>query len=125
MRAALADLRQRAPGLEIDGEMHADAALSEKIRETIMPNSTLKGQANLFIMPSVESANIAFNMIKILGDGISIGPLLLGVAKPANILTPSATARGILNATAITTVCAQVYQAENKKDILQPRMLGI
>jgi malate dehydrogenase (oxaloacetate-decarboxylating)(NADP+) len=107
MRAALNDLRQRAPHLEIDGEMHADAALDSAIREKVMPNSTLEGQANLFIMPSVESANIAFNMLKVLGSGISIGPLLLGVAKPAHILTPSATPRGIMNATAVAAVTAQ------------------
>ena len=109
---------QRAPHLEIDGEMHADAALSPEIRDKVMPNSTLEGKANLFIMPSVESANIAFNMLKVLGDGISIGPLLLGVAKPAYILTPSVTPRGIMNATAIAAVSAQV-QNERDKDSLR------
>ena len=112
MRAALADLRQRAPNLEIDGEMHADAALSEKIRNEVMPNSTLKGQANLFIMPNVDAANIAFNMLKVLGDGISIGPILLGVARPAHILTPSATTRGIVNITALLSVEAQTEAAQ-------------
>ncbi len=112
MRAALADLRQRAPDLEIDGEMHADAALSEKIRQSTMPNSTLEGQANLLIMPNVDSANIAFNMLKILGDAISIGPLLLGVSRPAHIMTPSVTARGIVNVTALAAVAAQINDAE-------------
>ena len=112
MRAAYQDLRQRAPDLEIDGEMQADAALSEKVRHDIMPDSTLKDQANLMIMPNVDSANIAFNMLKVLGDAISIGPLLLGVSKPATILTPSTTSRGIVNATAIASVNAQVWEAE-------------
>lgn len=113
MRAALADLRQRAPHLEIDGEMHADAALSETIRQDIMPNSTLTGEANLFIMPGIDSANIAFNMVKVLGGGISIGPILLGVARPAYVLTPSVTARGILNVTALAGVSAQISETED------------
>ncbi len=116
MRSALADLRQRAPDLEIDGEMHADAALSEAIRHITMPNSTLKGEANLFIMPNVDAANIAFNMLKVLGEGISIGPLLLGVARPAHILTPSVTPRGIVNMTALATVGAQVQELGNGRD---------
>lgn len=110
MRSALADLRQRAPHLEIDGEMHGDSALSEQIRKDIMPNSTLHGTANLFVMPSIESANITFNMLKVMGDGISIGPILLGVAKPAHILTPSVTPRGIMNATAVAALGAQAEQ---------------
>lgn len=112
MRAALADLGQRLPDLEIDGEMHADSALSEKIRNDIMPNSRLTGEANLFVMPDVDSANIAFNMMKVLGEGISIGPILLGVARPAHILTPSITTRGIVNMTALATVGAQVCETE-------------
>ena len=108
MRAAIEDLRQRAPSLEIEGEMHADAALSEKIRKDIMPNSKLSGEANLFVFPGIDSANISFNMVKVLGGGISIGPLLLGVSRPAHILTPSATARGIVNMSALASVAAQV-----------------
>ncbi|MEC8665907.1 MAG: NADP-dependent malic enzyme [Pseudomonadota bacterium] len=108
MRAAIEDLRQRAPSLEIEGEMHADAALSEKIRKDIMPNSKLTGEANLFVFPGIDSANISFNMVKVLGGGISIGPLLLGVSRPAHILTPSATARGIVNMSALASVAAQV-----------------
>ena len=115
MRAAIADMRQRAPSLEIDGEMHADAALSEKIRKDIMPNSKLEGEANLFVFPNIDSANISFNMVKVLGGGISIGPLLLGVSKPAHILTPSATARGIVNMSALASVAAQVDKECNAK----------
>jgi len=101
MRIACMDIKQRDPKLEIDGEMHADTALSPKIREEIMPNSTLTGEANLLVMPNMDSANISFNMLKILGDGIPVGPLLLGVNKPAHILTSAVTARGILNMTAV------------------------
>ncbi len=110
MRAAFADIRRRDPELEIDGEMQADAALSQWVRDRVMPNSHLSGQANLFIMPNVESANIAFNMLRVLGDGVSIGPLLLGVARPAHILTPAVTARGIINITSIATVGAQIFE---------------
>jgi malate dehydrogenase (oxaloacetate-decarboxylating)(NADP+) len=116
MRAACADLRRRQPDLEIDGEMHGDTALSEDIRQLIMPNSTLKGQANLLVMPNVESANIAFNLVKMLAGGISIGPMLLGAARPAHILTPSTTTRGIINMTAIATVSAQVFEDDLKDE---------
>ena len=116
MQKVLCDIRARDPSLEIDGEMHADSALSETIRTNIMPNSTLSGRANLLIMPNVEAANISFNMLKVLADGISIGPVLMGVAKPAQILTPSATARSIVNMTALATVSAQAYEAEQDGD---------
>ncbi|WP_435642138.1 NADP-dependent malic enzyme [Micavibrio aeruginosavorus] len=116
MRAALADIRNRAPELEIDGEMHADSALSEAIRAVSMPNSTLSGVANMFVMPNIDSANISFNMLRILGEGISIGPILLGLAMPAHILTPSVTPRGIINMTALATVSAQVYETECSTD---------
>lgn len=112
MRKALLDIRERAPDLEIDGEMHADDALSEVIRKTSMPNSTLHGSANIMVMPNVDAANIAFNMLRILGEGISIGPILLGTAMPMHILTPSVTPRGILNMTAFACVDAQAFEAE-------------
>lgn len=110
MRAAYADIRQRAPDLEIDGEMHADSALSEDIRTGIMPHSTLRGAANLLVMPNLDAANISYNLIKMLADGITIGPLLLGVPKTANILTPSATTRSLVNVTALSTVGAQAFE---------------
>ncbi|MCC7305766.1 MAG: NADP-dependent malic enzyme [Alphaproteobacteria bacterium] len=113
MSSAYADIRRRDPNLEIDGEMQADLALSEELRSSIMPNSNLKGSANLFIMPNVESANIAFSMLKALGDGIGIGPLLIGTARPAHILTPSVTTRGIINVSALAAVGAQVFEEEN------------
>ena len=121
MRGAYADIRMRDRELEIDGEMQADTALSEKIRAEIMPNSNLSGQANLFIMPNVESANIAFNMLKVLADGISIGPLLLGVSRPAHILTPAVTPRGIINATALASVSAQVHEQDMQDENTQRR----
>ena len=112
MRAACMDIKQRDPTLEIDGEMHADAALSADVRKVLMPNSTLKGEANLLVMPNLEAANISFNMLKILGEGIPIGPLLLGVSRPAHILTPSVSSRGIFNVSALACVQAQVADAE-------------
>ncbi|PZO89092.1 MAG: NADP-dependent malic enzyme [Micavibrio aeruginosavorus] len=114
MRAATIDVKQRAPELEIDGEMHADTALSETVRKTLMPNSTLKNDANLLIMPNLEAANISFNLLKVLGEGIPIGPMLLGMAKPSYILTPSVTPRGILNISAIASVAVQANEEEKK-----------
>ncbi|WP_366656483.1 NADP-dependent malic enzyme [Fodinicurvata sp. EGI_FJ10296] len=107
MRQALATIRSRMPDLEVDGEMHADSALSEEIRRRILPGSTLSGQANLLIMPNLDAANIAFNITKVMGRGISIGPILLGMARPVHIVTPSITVRGIVNMAAIATVDAQ------------------
>ena len=108
MRRALEILRKIAPGLEVDGEMHGDAALSEDIRHQVFPDSTLKGQANLLIMPTIDAANISFNLIKTsAGDGLTVGPLLLGAARPVHILTPTATVRRIVNVTALLSVEAQ------------------
>jgi len=108
MRRALEILRRIAPQLEVDGEMHGDAALSEDIRRQVYPDSTLKGQANLLIMPTLDAANIAFNLIKTTaGDGLTVGPLLLGAARPVHILTPTATVRRIVNVAALLSVEAQ------------------
>ncbi|MCF8481414.1 MAG: NADP-dependent malic enzyme [Rhodospirillum sp.] len=106
MRKALALLRAEYPELEAEGEMHADAALSEEIRLRIFPNSLLKGSANLLVMPNLDAANIAFTMTKVMADGLAVGPILLGCAKPVHILSPSATARGIFNMCAIAAVQA-------------------
>ena len=107
MRAALAIIKERAPDLEIDGEMHGDTALDSKLRQKIMPNSALKNDANLLVMPNIESANIAYNLVKTAaGNGIAVGPILLGCAKPVHILTPSATVRRIVNMTALCVVDA-------------------
>jgi malate dehydrogenase (oxaloacetate-decarboxylating)(NADP+) len=107
MRQTLALLNQRAPGLEVEGEMHGDAALDERIRRSAFPNARLKGQANLLIMPTLDAANISFNLLKVAaGDNLTVGPVLLGAARPVNILTPTATVRRIVNMTALTVVNA-------------------
>ena len=107
MRRAYQLASQQFPDLELDGEMHADAALSEAIRNRTLPDSRLKGEANLLVMPTLDAANIAFNMLKVLGDAQNVGPMLLGVARPAHIVTPSITVRGLVNMTAIAVVDAQ------------------
>ncbi len=107
MRAALALVQQKAPGLEVDGEMHGDAALNTALRNKVMPTSTLINDANLLVMPNMDAANISYNLLKTAaGNGIAIGPVLLGCAKPVHILTPSATVRRIVNMTALCVVDA-------------------
>ncbi|UJW80208.1 NADP-dependent malic enzyme [Hydrogenophaga sp. SL48] len=109
MRETLAILQTNAPWLEVDGEMHGDVALDADARQTIMPRSTLKGDANLLVCPNIDAANIAYNLLKTAsGGGIAIGPMLLGVAKPVHILTASATVRRIVNMTALTVAEANV-----------------
>jgi malate dehydrogenase (oxaloacetate-decarboxylating)(NADP+) len=108
MREALAILREKAPGIEVDGEMHGDAALDPDIRRQVFPNANLAGQANLLVMPTLDAANISFNLLKTAaGDGLTVGPLLLGAARPVHILTPTATVRRIVNMTALLSVEAQ------------------
>ena len=103
LRAALPLITAAMPDLEVEGEMQADAALSEAVRSKAFPRSRLKGEANLLILPGLDAANISFNLLKIVGGaGITIGPMLLGAAKPVHILTPSATTRRIVNMTAWT-----------------------
>jgi malate dehydrogenase (oxaloacetate-decarboxylating)(NADP+) len=98
---------QMAPHLEVEGEMHGDAALSEEIRRQVFPQSTLGGEANLLIMPTLDAANISFNLLKVVaGQGITVGPILLGAAKPCHILTPTATVRRLVNMTALASVDA-------------------
>ena len=107
MQQALAILRETAPELEVEGEMHGDAAISAEIRMKVFPNSRLKGEANLLIMPTLDAANIAFNLLKTsAGGGVTIGPILLGAARAVHIVTPSATVRRIVNMTALTVVDA-------------------
>jgi malate dehydrogenase (oxaloacetate-decarboxylating)(NADP+) len=105
MREALELIRSTDPGLAIEGEMHGDSALNAELRLATFPRSRLKEEANLLIMPTLDAANIAFNLLKTAaGDGITIGPMLLGTARPAHILTTSATVRRIVNMTAVTVV---------------------
>jgi malate dehydrogenase (oxaloacetate-decarboxylating)(NADP+) len=108
MRKVLEILRRRAPKLEVEGEMQADAAMVEEIRDRLFPNSTLKGRANVFVFPNLDSANISFNMTRAMTEGVVLGPILMGVAKPAHVLTPSATVRRVINMTAIACVEAQI-----------------
>ncbi len=107
MRDAILLLKEMAPDLEVDGEMHGDAALSEQQRQRVFPASVLEGSANVLIMPNLDAANIAFQLIKVMADALPVGPILVGTAKPAHILTPSVTARGVVNMTAISVVDAQ------------------
>jgi len=108
MRLTLALLHEQAPWLEVDGEMHGDVALDGAARRALMPNSTLQGDANLLVLPNIDAANIAYNLLKTAaGGGIAIGPVLLGAARPVHILTPSATVRRIVNMTAVTVADAQ------------------
>ncbi len=111
MRRALALLREQAPWLEVDGEMHGDLALDAAARSANMPRSTLTGEANLLVLPNIDAANIAYNLLKTAaGGGIAIGPVLLGAAKPVHILTPSATVRRIVNMTALTVADANAMR---------------
>ena len=115
MRAALELVNQLAPNLEIDGEMQGDMALSEEIRGRALPGNRLKGQANLLVMPNLDAANISFNLLKAAaGDGITVGPILLGAAKPVHIITPSATVRRIVNMTALIVVDAGAQRGEQR-----------
>jgi malate dehydrogenase (oxaloacetate-decarboxylating)(NADP+) len=110
MREVYRLLNERAPELEVEGEMHGDAALDEAIRLAEFPNSRYKGAANLLVMPTLDAANIAFNLLKTTaGSNVTIGPILLGVNKPVHVLTPTATPRRIVNMTALTV--AEVQQA--------------
>jgi malate dehydrogenase (oxaloacetate-decarboxylating)(NADP+) len=104
MREAAGILKRIAPDLECDGEMHGDSALSEELRKRVYPHSALKGEANLLVFPNLDSANIALTTIKAMTDALHVGPILLGTERPAHILTPSVTSRGIVNMTALAVV---------------------
>ena len=104
-------LRERVPKLEMDGEMQGDTAWDEVLRKRMMPNTTLSGRANLFVLPNLDAANITYNMVRVMTDGVAIGPILMGISKPAHILTASATPRRVVNMTAIAAVDAQIRAA--------------
>jgi malate dehydrogenase (oxaloacetate-decarboxylating)(NADP+) len=108
MQRVLELVRAKDAGLEIDGEMQADTALNEEIRARILPNSSLRGSANVFVFPNLAAANIAYNMVRQLTDGVAIGPILMGVSKSAHVLTPASTVRRVVNITAIACVEAQI-----------------
>jgi malate dehydrogenase (oxaloacetate-decarboxylating)(NADP+) len=111
MRDAVRMLHEQAPDLEVDGEMHAMTALNESFRNTINPLSTLQGAANLLIMPSLDTANISMELLRSINDALLVGPILSGTALPAHIATPSATARGIYNISALAI--ADVWRRKN------------
>ncbi|MGB8636223.1 MAG: NADP-dependent malic enzyme [Rhodanobacteraceae bacterium] len=108
MREALALIQKRAPRLEVEGEMQGDVALDAVMRERLFPNSRLRGKANVFVFPNLEAANIAFNLVRAITGGVVLGPILMGAAKPAHILTPQSTVRRVVNMTAIAAVEAQI-----------------
>jgi malate dehydrogenase (oxaloacetate-decarboxylating)(NADP+) len=122
MREAVGILHDLAPDLEMDGEMQADSALSQAMRDLVLPASPLKGDANVLIFPNLDAANVAYQMAKIVADALLVGPILMGCAQPAHILTPSVTARGIVNMTAFSVAEAQ-EKAELERERL--RMAGI
>jgi malate dehydrogenase (oxaloacetate-decarboxylating)(NADP+) len=117
MRRACTILAENHPDLEVDGEMHGDSALSPAHRDRVFPHSRLKGEANVLVMPNLDAANIAYQMIKVLADALPVGPILMGPAKPAHILTPSVTPRGIVNMTAVAAVEAQALDAERDAEL--------
>jgi malate dehydrogenase (oxaloacetate-decarboxylating)(NADP+) len=114
MRKAAAIIHERAPDLECDGEMEADTAFSAEIRERVLPSSRLTGEANVLVFPNLDAANIAYQFAKMLGDALPVGPILMGTAKPAHILTGATTARGVVNMTAVAVVEAQDQAARNE-----------
>jgi len=115
MREALALIRARAPKLEVDGEMMADTAWHQELREQLLPETTLLGRANLFVMPNLDAANIAYNMTRVMTDGVAIGPILMGLDQPAHILTTASTPRRVINMTAIAAVDAQIRKERARR----------
>ena len=113
MRSAAALLAARYPDLEVDGEMHGDTAVDPALRERVLPHARISGAANVLIMPNLDAANIAFQMIKTLADALPVGPILIGSARPAHILTPAVTSRGVVNMTAVAVVEAQECVADH------------
>ena len=104
MRRATQLVREQAPDLEADGEMHGDSAISEILRKRVMPDSTLSGEANLIVFPTLDAANITLGIVKTMTDSLHVGPILLGAAMPAHILTPSVTSRGVVNMATLAVV---------------------
>mgnify|MGYP001095323700 FL=1 len=119
MRRATALLKERHPEIEADGEMQGGTALSQIKRDYVLQQSRLEGVANVLVMPTLDSAHVAYQMVKELADGLPVGPILIGPARPAHILTPSVTARGILNMTAVAAV-----EAQDRAGRQQPTLFG-
>jgi len=114
LRRTLDLVRMKAPKLEIDGEMEADSALLAEVRDRVLPSSTLKGPANVLVFPNLDAANVAYQFAKVLANGQPVGPILLGPAKPAHVLTNSVTSRGVVNITAIAVAEAQALAGESR-----------
>jgi malate dehydrogenase (oxaloacetate-decarboxylating)(NADP+) len=119
MRRATTLFKHNHPEIEADGEMQGDTALSETVRKLVLPHSQLDGEANILIMPNLDTANVAYSMIKALADALPVGPILIGTSRPAHILTPSVTARGVFNMTAVAVV-----EAQEKAGRQQPSLFG-
>ncbi|MCL1635728.1 NADP-dependent malic enzyme [Luteimonas sp. SX5] len=123
MRRVREILKSRMPKLEVDGEMQGDTAWDEPLRQRMFPNTTLTGRANLFVLPNLDAANITYNMVRVMTDGVAIGPILMGVSKPAHILTPASTARRIVNMTAIAAVEAQIRKLQREAGEASGRLM--
>ena len=115
MRKVWQILKARAPKLEMDGEMQADTAWDDALRHRMFPHTTLSGRANLFVLPNLDAANITYNMVRVMTDGVAIGPILMGLDKPAHILTPASSARRVVNMTAVAVVDAQIRAAQGER----------
>ena len=116
MRQVREILGRRAPKLECDGEMQGDSAWDEGLRRRIFPNTTLEGRANLYVMPNLDAANITYNMVRVMTDGVALGPILMGVNKPAHVLTQTSTPRRVVNMTAIAAVEAQIRKQREQQE---------
>jgi malate dehydrogenase (oxaloacetate-decarboxylating)(NADP+) len=114
MRRVREILARRVPRLNVDGEMQGDTAWDDALRRRMFPNTTLTGRANLFVLPNLDAANIAYNMVRVMTDGVAIGPILMGVDQPAHVLTPASTPRRVVNMTAIVAVEAQIRRAQRE-----------
>jgi malate dehydrogenase (oxaloacetate-decarboxylating)(NADP+) len=123
MRQAYELIRKRVPKLEIDGEMMADTAWDEGLRRRMFPNTTLSGRPNLFVMPNLDAANITYNMVRVMTDGVAIGPILMGLDQPAYILTPASTPRRVVNMTAIAAVEAQIRKQQRETDAVNRKAM--
>ncbi len=123
MRRVREILKSRMPKLEVDGEMQGDTAWDEPLRQRMFPNTTLSGRANLFVLPNLDAANITYNMVRVMTDGVAIGPILMGVSRPAHILTPASTARRIVNMTAIAAVEAQIRELQREAGEASGRLM--
>ncbi len=123
MRRVRELLLARVPKLEVDGEMMADTAWDPELRQRIFPNTTLGGRANLFVLPNLDAANITYNMVRVMTDGVAIGPILMGVDQPAHVLTPASTPRRVVNMTAIAAVEAQIRKLQRDSDVFAGRLM--